>query len=74
MKYDLKIPFSAPLNANDSESQTYGCRQTNPDICGSNGLDGICAFVCEDHICHKPSRSWKRQFEKLKRVERHDTE
>ena len=74
MKYDLRIPFSAPLNVNDSESQTYGCRQNNPDICGSNGLEGICPFAREDHICHKPSRSWKRQFEKLKRVEKHDIE
>ena len=62
----LKIPFAAPLNEQDTETQTYGCRQNNPDICGSNGLNGVCAFVTNDHICHKPSRSWKKQYQKLK--------
>lgn len=30
----LHIDFNAPLNDIDSEVQTYGCRQNNPDICG----------------------------------------
>lgn len=63
---ELKISFSAPLHEQDTETQTYGCRQNNPDICGSNGLEGVCAFVTIDHICHKPSRSWKKQYQKLK--------
>ena len=65
-KKEFTIPFSAPLHEKDTESQTYGCRQNNPDICGNNGLSGMCAFVCDDHICHKPSRAWKRQYQKLK--------
>lgn len=59
------IPFSAPLNLLDTENQTYGCRQTNPDICGNNNLPDICAFCRTDHICKKPSKAWRRQFTKL---------
>ena len=63
---ELKISFNAPLNDLDTETQTYGCRQNNPDICGNNGMPDICAFVCEDGICRKLSRAWKRQYQKLK--------
>ena len=35
---ELTIPFNAPLNPLDSETQTYGCRQINPNICGNNGI------------------------------------
>ena len=35
---ELKISFNAPLNDLDTETQTYGCRQNNPDICGNNGM------------------------------------
>ena len=63
---ELKISFNAPLNDLDTETQTYGCRQNNHDICGNNGMPDICAFVCEDGICRKPSRAWKRQYQKLK--------
>lgn len=59
------IPFNAPLNPLDTEKQTYGCRQSNPNICGNNNLPNICAFCCSDHICKKPSRAWKKQFYKL---------
>lgn len=65
-KNDLHIAFSAPLKKEDSENQTYGCRANNPDICSNNGLQGVCAFVSDDHICRKPSRAWKKQFQKLK--------
>lgn len=61
----LLISFNAPLNDQDSETQTYGCRQHNPNICGNN-MPNICAFVREDGICKKPSRSWKRQYNTLK--------
>lgn len=50
----------------DAENQTYGCRQNNPDICASNSIPGVCAFTSDDCICKKPSRSWKKQYEKLK--------
>ena len=59
------FPFIAPLNPLDTERQTYGCRQNNPDICGNNNLTDICAFCRPDHICKKPSRAWKKQFNKL---------
>ena len=62
----VKIAFNAPLHPLDTESETFGCRQTNPDICGNNGLPGICAFAADDCICRKPSRAWKKQFQKLK--------
>ena len=63
---DNVIAFNAPLNDKDTEEQTYGCRQNNPDICGSNNMEGVCAFVTEDGICRKPSRAWKKQYLKLK--------
>ena len=63
---DLKFPFNAPLNEMDTESQTYGCRQNNPNICGSNGILEVCAFVCADKICRKPSRLWKKKYKELK--------
>lgn len=62
---ELKIAFNAPLNKEDTDTQTYGCRANNPDICGNNGLEGICAFYSSDKICRKPSRAWKKQFQKL---------
>lgn len=65
-KKDLNIPFSAPLNEQDTENQTYGCRANNPDICANNGLDGVCAFVSKDCICRKPSRAWKKKYTELK--------
>ena len=61
-----KIPFNAPLNEQDTENQTYGCRQNNPDICSNNSLEGICAFVNDDCICRKPSRAWKKKYFELR--------
>ncbi len=63
---ELRIPFNAPLNEQDTETQTYGCRQNNPNICVNNGLSDICAFVSKDGICRKPSHAWKKQYQKLK--------
>lgn len=63
---DLKIPFNAPLNEQDTETQTFGCRQNNPNICGNNGLVGVCAFVTASGICSKPSRAWKKKYKELK--------
>ena len=65
MNKKLKIPFKAPLNGLDSPEQTYGCRANNPDICANCYLEGICAFVTEDAICRKPSKAWKKQYERL---------
>lgn len=66
MSKGLHVKFDAPLHELDSEKQTYGCRQNNPDICGNNGIAGVCAFCSDDNICRKPSRAWKKQFMKLK--------
>lgn len=62
----LIIPFSAPLHEQDTETQTYGCRHTNPDICSNHSLPGICAFTSDDFICKKPSRAWKKKYTELK--------
>jgi hypothetical protein len=65
MANKLHIDFNAKLNEADTESQTYGCRANNPEICGNNGLASVCAFVSEDCICRRPSRAWKKQYKKL---------
>lgn len=65
-KKDLHIKFDDKLNKEDTETQTYGCRQNNPNICSSNGIEGVCAFASKDCICKKPSRAWKKQYQKLK--------
>ena len=66
MKKELRISFNAPLLEGDTEIQTYGCRANNPDICKNNGIEDICAFESEDHICKTPSLAWKKQYLKLK--------
>lgn len=65
MEKKLRVPFSAPLNENDTETQTYGCRANNADICANNSIPGLCAFTSDDNICKKPTRAWKKQFQKL---------
>ena len=57
-----RVKFNAPLNKLDTEYQTYGCRQNNPEICKNNGLIGVCAFVREDGICKSPSAAWAKQY------------
>lgn len=66
MKSEYHVSFNAPLKEKDLESQTEGCRANNPDICKYYMLDGVCAYTREDHICIQPSRSWKKQYQKLK--------
>ena len=62
----IKISFHAPLNEKDTEEQTYGCRANNPDICFYNS-SSCCALTKEDCICTRPSRAWKKQYQKLKK-------
>jgi hypothetical protein len=69
---ELRVKFSAPLNDKDTETQTFGCRANNPDICGNAYLEGVCAFVTHDGICRKPSAAWKRQFNKLQEARKND--
>lgn len=61
----LHIKFDAPLNELDTENQTYGCRANNPNICSNNSIPGVCAFSSDDFVCRKPSRAWKKQYNKL---------
>ena len=60
-----KSVFHAPLNPQDTQSQTVGCRHTSPDICGKNSMANVCALVRSDGICLSPPRSWPKQFIKL---------
>lgn len=69
---ELRVSFSAPLSERDTETQTYGCRANNPDICANNSLMGVCAFASSDGICKRPSRAWKKQFNLLKEGELND--
>lgn len=66
MSEAIHYPFNAPLNLGDTEEQTRGCRANNPNICASNGIEGVCAFTSKDGICTRPSRAWKKQYNKLK--------
>lgn len=61
-----KAAYNAPLTQLDTENQTLGCRHTNPDICSSADLPGVCAFVREDGICKKPGRKWRQKYKELK--------
>ena len=61
-KKELHIDFNNKLNKLDTETQTFGCRQKNPGICSSNGIENVCAFASKDGICKKPSRAWKNNF------------
>jgi hypothetical protein len=60
-----KQVFHLPLHPLDSETQTHGCRHTNPSVCAKNSVPGVCAFVRKDDICLSPPTSWKNQFQKL---------
>lgn len=62
---EMCVPFKAPLNKGDTESQTKGCRANNPDICAFNLIEGVCAFSSSDGICKHPSKAWKKQYYKL---------
>lgn len=66
---ELRVLFNAPLHEKDTETQTYGCRQNNPDICASNSIPNLCAFTSADCICKKPSRAWKKQYRLLAKGE-----
>lgn len=63
-----RFDIHAPLNAEDSEKQTLGCRHTNPKICGKNSMPGVCAFVQNDEMCQSPPKSWPKQFQKLSQL------
>lgn len=62
---ELCIPLRNPLHPQDKENQTYGCRQTNPNICGYCYLNNVCAFSSSDNICKHPSSKWKKVYREL---------
>ena len=66
---ELSFALTDRLNDDDNAKQTYGCRHTNPDICGSSYINNVCAFASEDKICKKPSAKWKKIYYLLKREE-----
>ena len=65
----LCFKFNTPLHEQDTEEQTYDCRQNNLDICENNVISGIRDFCSDDRICKKPVRAWKKQYLKLKNEE-----
>jgi hypothetical protein len=69
MKKKLIFSQQEPLHSLDSESQTYGCRQTNPEICKFNSVPNICAFVTEDNVCRHPSRAWAKKYLELRSMD-----
>ena len=64
----IKSIFHASLKPLDSESQTQGCRRTNPDICANHSLPQKCAFVRKDGICFLPPKSWPKQYRQLRKT------
>ena len=60
----------APLVPGDEKFQTVGCRHTNPEICGKNGMRGVCAFVNANGICYSPPARWAKQYDRLVVLER----
>jgi len=64
----LIIEPSAPLNPQDSLSQTYGCRCRTSHNCARNSMENVCAFVTADNICLKPPTGWAKQYEKLLKI------
>lgn len=63
---ELCIPIRAELKSEDTDKQTYGCRQSNPDICGYCYIENVCAFSSKDNICKHPSAKWKKIYKELK--------
>ena len=65
----LRYKINAPLNNGDTESTTFGCRHSNPDICSSCYLPDICAFTSKDSICKRPSKKWIKIYQGLREKE-----
>lgn len=66
MSKQKSVGFHSPLNKNDTQKETMGCRHTNPDICSKNSLEGVCAFVRNDGVCKSPPKTWAKQYVKIK--------
>ena len=68
MNLSLVIDKNAPLNSQDSLSQTYGCRCRTYQNCASNSMENVCAFVTADTICVKPPSTWAKRYEELSKT------
>ncbi|MDG2306107.1 MAG: hypothetical protein P8R42_15950 [Candidatus Binatia bacterium] len=55
----------AALQPGDAEDRTFGCRASNPEVCGKHRMPSVCAFVREDGMCLAPPRSWAKLYPKL---------
>jgi len=66
MEPTLKLDQWRPLDINETELQTVGCRHSSPNICKNNRTEKKCAFVRTDNICLLPPRDWKKMYHKLK--------
>ena len=64
--------FHQPLEPKDTDTQTVGCRHTNPDICAKHSMPSVCAFVRSDGMCLAPPKSWPKQFKKLTQLQGDD--
>lgn len=62
MNKKLIFSLKDPIHKEDSEECTYGCRHSNPDICKSAYMDGVCAFCAEDKKCKNPPNSWRKFY------------
>lgn len=60
-----KNDHKRPLQEDETDSLTIGCRHSNPDICAKHSMPGICAFVSSDNRCYAPPASWKGLYQRL---------
>ena len=61
-----KLDQRRPLEPEDTEVQTLGCRHSNPDTCKNNRTPKKCAFVRDDNICKMVPRTWVQIYSELK--------
>ena len=54
--------FHPPVQPGEPETKTIGCRHSNNQSCGRNGIDKVCALVRDDGICLAPPSSWTRFY------------
>ena len=55
-----------PLHPEDTPTQTFGCRLSNPNSCLKHSLPQVCAFVRNDGLCLSPPKTWSNTYRRLK--------
>ncbi len=65
----LHYALRAPLNPEDTATQTLGCRCHDRSTCCRDGIENVCAYASEDHICKSPSKIWPQVYKELKQKE-----